>query len=105
MRPWPATTGPLLAGFLHTATAGWTIPVAVLLVITGLQCTAGWPARPGPDRARPRRGATGRDLTVPPSAAGRGTGGLIPPDQGRTESETFRKLLRQLALSGRTARG
>ena len=51
-----ATTGPLLVGFLHTATAGWTIPVAVLLVITGLQCTAGWPAA--------------RDLTVP--ALGRG---------------------------------
>ena len=51
-----ATTGPLLVGFLHTATAGWTIPVAVLLVITGLQGTAGWPAA--------------RDLTVP--ALGRG---------------------------------
>ncbi len=46
-----ATTGPLLAGFLHSATAGWTVPVVVLLVITGLQGTAGWPAA--------------RDLTVP----------------------------------------
>ena len=51
-----ATTGPLLVGFLHTATAGWTIPVAVLLVITGLQGTAGCAGR--------------RDLTVP--ALGRG---------------------------------
>ncbi len=53
-----ATTGPLLVGFLHSATAGWTIPVAVLLVITGLQCTAGWPAA--------------RDLTVPALVPGDG---------------------------------
>jgi CP family cyanate transporter-like MFS transporter len=39
-----ATTGPLLVGFLHSAIGGWTVPVVVLLVITGLQLIAGWPA-------------------------------------------------------------
>jgi CP family cyanate transporter-like MFS transporter len=37
-----ATTGPLVTGFLHSALGGWTVPVAVLLVITGLQLTPGW---------------------------------------------------------------
>ena len=61
-----ATTGPLLVGFLHSATAGWTIPVAVLLVITGLQLAAGWPAA--------------RDLTVPATAPGEPlTGSLAAP--------------------------
>jgi CP family cyanate transporter-like MFS transporter len=39
-----ATTGPLVVGFLHSAIGGWTVPVAVLLVITGLQLTPGWQA-------------------------------------------------------------
>ena len=39
-----ATTGPLAVGFLHTASGGWTIPVSCLLVITGLELTAGWQA-------------------------------------------------------------
>ena len=39
-----AATGPLMVGFLHSAIGGWTVPVAVLLVITGLQLTAGWQA-------------------------------------------------------------
>jgi CP family cyanate transporter-like MFS transporter len=39
-----ATTGPLTVGFLHSALGGWTVPVVVLLVITGLQLTAGWQA-------------------------------------------------------------
>ncbi len=39
-----ATTGPLVVGFLHTTIGGWTVPVVVLLVITGLQLIAGWPA-------------------------------------------------------------
>jgi CP family cyanate transporter-like MFS transporter len=39
-----ATTGPLAVGFLHSALGGWTVPVVVLLVITGLQFVAGWPA-------------------------------------------------------------
>jgi CP family cyanate transporter-like MFS transporter len=48
-----ATTGPLAVGFLHSALGGWTVPVVVLLVITGLQLTAGWQAAravtlPGP---------------------------------------------------------
>ncbi|HEY5357017.1 MAG TPA: MFS transporter [Streptosporangiaceae bacterium] len=37
-----ASTGPLLLGFLHTATGGWTIPVLVLLGITALQLVTGW---------------------------------------------------------------
>jgi MFS transporter, CP family, cyanate transporter len=47
-----ATTGPLLLGFLHTATGGWDIPVWVLLGIVALQLIFGWLA--------------GRDRTVPP---------------------------------------
>ena len=48
-----ATTGPLAVGFLHSALGGWTVPVVVLLVITGLQLTPGWQAAravtlPGP---------------------------------------------------------
>ena len=39
-----ATTGPLAVGFLHSSLGGWTVPVVVLLVITGLQLTAGWQA-------------------------------------------------------------
>ncbi len=39
-----ATTGPLAVGFLHSALGGWTVPVMVLLVITGLQLAAGWQA-------------------------------------------------------------
>jgi len=39
-----ATTGPLAVGFLHSALGGWTVPVVVLLVITGLQLVVGWPA-------------------------------------------------------------
>jgi CP family cyanate transporter-like MFS transporter len=39
-----ATTGPLAIGFLHSAIGGWTVPVVVLLVITGLQLTPGWQA-------------------------------------------------------------
>jgi CP family cyanate transporter-like MFS transporter len=37
-----ASAGPLLLGFLHTATGGWTIPVLVLLGITALQLVTGW---------------------------------------------------------------
>jgi CP family cyanate transporter-like MFS transporter len=39
-----ATTGPLAVGFLHSAIGGWTVPVVVLLVITGLQLPPGWQA-------------------------------------------------------------
>jgi len=39
-----ATTGPLAVGFLHTATGSWTVPVSVILVITGLELAAGWQA-------------------------------------------------------------
>jgi MFS transporter, CP family, cyanate transporter len=37
-----ASAGPLLIGFLHTATGGWTVPVAVLLGIAILQLITGW---------------------------------------------------------------
>jgi CP family cyanate transporter-like MFS transporter len=49
-----ASTGPLLLGFLHTATGGWDIPVWVLLGVVALQLGSGWLA--------------GRDRTVPPVA-------------------------------------
>jgi CP family cyanate transporter-like MFS transporter len=47
-----ASTGPLLLGFLHTATGGWDIPVDVLLAVVALQLVTGWLA--------------GRDQTIPP---------------------------------------
>jgi CP family cyanate transporter-like MFS transporter len=50
-----AASGPLLLGFLHTATGGWTIPVWVLLAVVALQLVTGWLA--------------GRDRTVPPVTA------------------------------------
>ena len=37
-----ATAGPLTIGFLHVATGSWTIPIAVLLAVTGAQLLAGW---------------------------------------------------------------
>jgi CP family cyanate transporter-like MFS transporter len=46
-----ASLGPLLIGFLHTATGGWSVPVAALLVVALLQLITGWLA--------------GRALTVP----------------------------------------
>jgi CP family cyanate transporter-like MFS transporter len=46
-----ASAGPLLIGFVHTATGGWTVPVALLLGIAVLQLITGWLA--------------GRDRTVP----------------------------------------
>jgi len=47
-----ASTGPLLLGFLHTATGGWDIPVDVLLAVVALQLVTGWLA--------------GRAGTIPP---------------------------------------
>lgn len=49
-----ATTGPLIIGFLHTATGDWTIPVAVLLAFYAAQFSAGWHA--ARDRILLRRG-------------------------------------------------
>jgi len=46
-----ASVGPLLLGFLHTATGGWSIPVWVLMGVAALQLVTGWLA--------------GRDRTVP----------------------------------------
>ncbi|HUZ39460.1 MAG TPA: MFS transporter [Streptosporangiaceae bacterium] len=39
-----ATAGPLLIGFLHTASGGWTIPVVVLLAVLAAELAAGWQA-------------------------------------------------------------
>jgi CP family cyanate transporter-like MFS transporter len=49
-----AAAGPLLLGFLRTATGGWRIPVGVLLGVVALQLVTGWLA--------------GRDRTVSPVA-------------------------------------
>jgi CP family cyanate transporter-like MFS transporter len=51
-----ATTGPLFVGFLHTATGSWTVPIVVLLAVTGGQLAAGLQAArartlPGPRSA------------------------------------------------------
>jgi len=51
-----ASAGPLEVGLLHTATGGWNLPVAVLLVLAGLEVVAGFlagrprvlPVAPGP---------------------------------------------------------
>jgi CP family cyanate transporter-like MFS transporter len=51
-----ASTGPLLLGFLHAATGGWTVPVVVLLGVAVGQLISGWLA--------------GRALVVPQSAPG-----------------------------------
>ena len=37
-----ASTGPLVVGFLHDATGGWTVPGLVLLVVAALQLLTGW---------------------------------------------------------------
>jgi MFS transporter, CP family, cyanate transporter len=46
-----ASTGPLLIGFLHTATGGWDVPIAALLGVAVVQLVSGWLA--------------GRAMTVP----------------------------------------
>jgi CP family cyanate transporter-like MFS transporter len=51
-----ASAGPLLLGFLHAATGGWTVPVIVLLGVAVGQLISGWLA--------------GRALTVPRLASG-----------------------------------
>jgi CP family cyanate transporter-like MFS transporter len=52
-----ASTGPLVIGFLHDATGGWTVPGLVLLGLVALQLITGWLA--------------GRALTVPGQQAAR----------------------------------
>lgn len=37
-----AAAGPLLVGFLHRATGGWTVPMTLLLAIGVAEFTAGW---------------------------------------------------------------
>jgi MFS transporter, CP family, cyanate transporter len=39
-----ASAGPLLLGFLHTATGGWTVPVWALLGVIALALVSGWMA-------------------------------------------------------------
>ena len=39
-----ATTGPLVVGFLHTATGSWTVPIVVLLVVLAGELVVGWGA-------------------------------------------------------------
>jgi CP family cyanate transporter-like MFS transporter len=39
-----AATGPLIVGFLHTTTGGWTVPVVVLLAALAAELAAGWQA-------------------------------------------------------------
>jgi len=46
-----ASAGPLLLGYLHTITGGWSIPVWVLMGVIVLQLVTGWLA--------------GRDRTIP----------------------------------------
>jgi CP family cyanate transporter-like MFS transporter len=48
-----ASTGPLLLGFLHTATGAWTIPIWVLVGVVAVQLVTGWLA--GRDRTVPGR--------------------------------------------------
>jgi MFS transporter, CP family, cyanate transporter len=42
-----ASTGPLLVGFLHTATGAWTVPIFLLLGLTGMELFAGYFAARG----------------------------------------------------------
>ncbi len=37
-----AAVGPLVVGFLHTATGGWTIPIAAILAVIAGEMAAGW---------------------------------------------------------------
>jgi len=37
-----ASVGPLLIGFLHTSTGGWSAPLGALLVVCALQLVTGW---------------------------------------------------------------
>ena len=51
-----ATTGPLAVGLLHDTTGGWTVPIALLLVLCAAELVAGWLAGrdavlPGPSPA------------------------------------------------------
>ena len=46
-----ASAGPLVVGFLHDATGGWTVPGLILLAVAALQLVTGW--------------LGGRALTVP----------------------------------------
>jgi MFS transporter, CP family, cyanate transporter len=62
-----ASLGPLLLGFLHAISGGWTIPVIVLLALTVVQTTSGWLA--------------GRARTVPRPA---------PPSSGRSPAPANR---------------
>ncbi len=75
-----AAAGPLLLGLLHEATGGWTVPIAVLLVVAAGQLVAGLLAGrnrtigpPGPAARPPCRPRLLR--RADPGAAARGEGG------------------------------
>ncbi|MGW4461246.1 MFS transporter [Micromonospora sp. NPDC004704] len=55
-----ALVGPLLVGLLHSVSGRWSIPVAVLLGVMGLELLAGLAA------ARPYRRHEGRPVALPP---------------------------------------
>jgi CP family cyanate transporter-like MFS transporter len=61
-----ASTGPLLLGFLHTTTGGWTVPVWVLLGVVVLQLITGWLA----GRARTVPGQVAVPAAAPGGVAG-----------------------------------
>jgi CP family cyanate transporter-like MFS transporter len=61
-----ASTGPLLLGFLHTTTGGWTVPVWVLLGVVLLQLITGWLA----GRARTVPGQVAVPAAAPGGVAG-----------------------------------
>jgi CP family cyanate transporter-like MFS transporter len=52
-----ATVGPLAVGFLHAATGSWTVPIAALLAVTGLQLAAGLQAARARTLPRPQPAA------------------------------------------------
>ncbi len=56
-----ASAGPLLLGFLHTTTGGWTVPAIMLLAVAAVQLVAGLQG--------------GRALTIGTGLGGAGSGG------------------------------
>jgi len=76
-----ASAGPLEVGLLHSATGGWTVPFAVLFVLTGVMLVFGILA------ARPRmlpEVATAATATA--SAGGTGPAGPAGPADGRASA-------------------
>jgi MFS transporter, CP family, cyanate transporter len=65
-----ASTGPLLLGFLHTATGGWTIPIWALMGVVVLELISGWLA--GRARTVPGRPPAPAAPAAPAAQAGTG---------------------------------